>query len=69
MEHDEFAVSKKLADISLVMADAFMFLKVRLLVEDWDQMAKAGDPAAQKAMLMINQFHNLCKHVIGETNV
>ena len=69
MEHDELKIAKKLADISLVMADGFMFMKVRSLVEEWDRMAKDGDPTAKQAMQTINQFYNLCKYVLGDKNV
>jgi len=63
---DEFEISKKLADISLAMSDGFHFLQIRSLVEDWDRMAKAGDPTAQEAIVMVNKFYGLCKYVLAK---
>jgi len=63
-EEDEFKVSKKLATISLAMSDAFHFVHIRALLEDWDRMAMAGDPKAREAIVAFEQFHALCNYVL-----
>lgn len=63
---DELEVAKKLGDISLVMSDACYFMQARSLVETWVRLAKNGDPIAQSAMSMVNQFHNFCTYVLKQ---
>jgi hypothetical protein len=33
---------------------------MRTYVEEWDQMAKAGDPEAQEMIRVIETYHKLC---------
>lgn len=54
------AITKKLVEISEVMADGVHFIHMRLLVEDWQARADAGDDGAEAAIRMIEQFHRLC---------
>ncbi len=53
-------VSRKLGEISEVMADGYHFINMRSLVEDWQDKADAGDAMAQEMMKVIDTFHRLC---------
>lgn len=52
--------SRKLAKISEVMSDAYHFVYMRELVEDWQAQADVGHPLAIEMMATINRFHDLC---------
>lgn len=56
-------VSLKLAKISEVMSDGVHFIKIRLLVEEWDSLAASGDARAQEFMKTVDIFHRLCTTV------
>jgi hypothetical protein len=56
-------MSRKLGEISEVMADGFYFVQLRDFVDDWQASADAGDVAAQEMMKVINTFHRLCQVV------
>lgn len=56
-------MSRKLGEISEVMADAFYFVQMRDLVDVWQVRADAGDVTAQEMMKVINTFHRLCQVV------
>lgn len=60
MEFEVSQITRKLGLISEVMADAYHFMNMRTYVEEWDQMAKAGDPEAQEMIRVIETFHRLC---------
>ena len=53
-------VTRKLSEISEVMADGYHFVHMRMLVEDWETKALAGDKMAQDMMAVIDTFHRLC---------
>ena len=53
-------VSRKLGEISEVMADGYHFIRMRALVEQWQDQADAGDQTAQDMMKVIDTFHRLC---------
>lgn len=52
--------SRKLAEISEVMADGYHFVKMRSLVEDWQELADLGNETAKEAIKMVDTFHRLC---------
>jgi hypothetical protein len=56
-------MSRKLGEISEVMADGFHFVQMRDLVDVWQVRADAGDVTAQEMMKVINTFHRLCQVV------
>lgn len=56
-------VTRKLAEISEVMADGYHFVHMRTLVEQWEEQAVAGDKMAQDMMQVIDTFHRLCNVV------
>jgi hypothetical protein len=56
-------MSRKLGEISEVMADGFHFVQLRDFVDDWQASADAGDVAAQEMMKVIDTFHRLCQVV------
>lgn len=58
-------ISRKLGEISLVMADGYHFVIMRELVEGWNNMADKGDERAKEMMDIINKFHRLCLTVQG----
>ncbi len=60
MSDDDLEVSRKLGEISEVMADGYLFFKMRCLVEEWQKQADAGNLTAQEMMKTINIFHRLC---------
>ena len=62
-------VSRKLGEISEVMADGYHFVHMRTLVEQWQEQADAGDKTAQDMMKVIDTFHRLCVVVKGDKNV
>ncbi len=59
-------VTRKISEISEVMADGYHFVKMRMLVEDWEEKAVAGDKMAQDMMQVIDTFHRLCVVVKGQ---
>lgn len=64
--YDPPEITKKLADISRIMADGFHFINMRMIVEDWQKQADLGDAKAQQAINMIEQFHRLCMAIEGK---
>jgi hypothetical protein len=65
-EHTVSPMSRKLGQISEVMADGFHFVQLRALVETWQKQADAGDVQSQEMMKVIDTFHRLCQVVKGE---
>ncbi len=63
MNFEASPMTKKLGEISEVMADGFHFVKIRAFVETWEKDAAAGIPDAVKMMEVINTFHRLCSVV------
>ncbi len=59
-------VTRNLGEISEVMADGYHFVKMRMLVEEWEEKAQAGDKMAQDMMQVIDTFHRLCVVVKGK---
>lgn len=55
------SVNDMLLDISLAMSDAFLFIKVRTQLENFQKMAENGDPMAQAFMTSFTRFHRLCR--------
>lgn len=53
-------IRTKLAEIGLVTSDAYYYIKMWMLLEDWQQMSEQGDQKAQEAMLMVDRFHRFC---------
>lgn len=53
-------IQKKLLEIGFVTSDAYYFLKMSVLLEDWQQMSEQGDQKAQEAMRMVDMFYRLC---------
>lgn len=60
MDFTASPMTKKLGEISEVMADGYHFVTMRALVEDWEKSAAEGSADAQKMMEVINTFHRLC---------
>jgi hypothetical protein len=56
-------MSRKLGEISEVMADGFHFVQLRTMVEDWKKLADSGNAQAQEMMKVIDTFHRLCQTV------
>jgi hypothetical protein len=65
-EYNSSLTSRKLAQISEVMADGFHFVQLRALVETWQKQADAGDVQSQEMMKVIDTFHRLCQVVKGD---
>lgn len=63
MTQEVSEMSRKLGDISRVMADGFYFIHMRGQCEQFQAMADAGDPQAIEMIERINTFHRLCVHV------
>lgn len=62
MTNDDLEVSKKLALISEVMADAATWIIVRDIVCEWEVMAREEhDDDAAAAIRSVNRFHKLCE--------
>lgn len=55
-------MSRKLARISEVMNDGFVFLYMRELCERWQADADMGDANAQQMMQAIDKFYRLCDY-------
>lgn len=53
-------ITKKLVDISEVMTDGTMFIKMRSLMEAMEQKVNEGDEAAEQLVDFVNKFHKLC---------
>jgi hypothetical protein len=58
-------VSRKLGEISKVMADGYYFVHMREMVEEWQDQADNGNKTAQDMMNVIDTFHRLCLAVEG----
>lgn len=56
-------MSLKLGLISEVMKDAYFFVHARVVCEDWQARAEAGEELAAEAIAAINTFHRLCAYV------
>ena len=56
-------MSRKLARISEVMADGYLFLHMRELCEHWQDEADTGGQYAQDMMKVIDTFYRLCDHM------
>ena len=53
-------ICKTLVEISEVMSDAYYFVSMRDLVEQWAELATNGSKPAQDMLSVINTFHRLC---------
>ena len=53
-------VSRKLADISRIMSDGYHFLKMRGIIEEWQESADQGNQTAVAGMELIDRMYNLC---------
>jgi hypothetical protein len=60
-EHTVSPMSRKLGEISEVMADGFHFVQLRAVVEAWKKQADSGDVQSQEMMKVIDTFHRLCQ--------
>jgi hypothetical protein len=65
-EHTVSPMSRKLGEISEVMADGFHFVQLRAWCETWQKQADAGDAQSQELMTVIDTFHRLCQAVKGD---
>ena len=54
-------ITRKIAEISRIMSDGFLFVQMRFMLEQFEQMP--DDPAAQELLEMVNRFYRLCKHI------
>jgi hypothetical protein len=63
MNFEASPMTRKLGEISEVMADGFYFVQMRAFIEAWEKDAATGSPDAVKMMEVINTFHRLCSVV------
>lgn len=61
MESDEIPeVTQILAEISRITSDGYIFMKMRIHAEEWQEMADNGNEKAQDAIDLIKKFHRFC---------
>lgn len=53
-------VTQVLAEIARITSDGYIFMKMRVHVEAWEEMAYNGDEKAQGAIDLIKKFHRFC---------
>lgn len=56
-------ISRKLARISEVMNDGYIFLYIREICEQWQADADMGSAEAQEMMESIDTFYRLCDYM------
>lgn len=56
-------MSRKLARISEVMNDGFVFLYMREICEQWQAEADMGSSEAHQMMESIDRFYKLCDYM------
>ena len=54
-------ITRKISEILRIMSDGFLFVQMRFMLEQFEQMP--DDPAAQELLEMVNRFYRLQKHV------
>lgn len=58
-------MNRKLVEISEVMADGYLWLKMRALLE-WFERNRDSDESSDKICEVVEQFHRLCEYVKKE---
>ena len=59
-EYESPEVTQILAEIARITSDGYIFMKMRVHVEAWQEMADSGDETAQSAIDLIKKFHRFC---------
>ena len=59
-------ITKSLSDISVIMADGYMVLKIRMALEKWEKEAKSGNADSQTLIDMVTNFERLVKVIVKD---